>query len=240
MTPARPCAARYAAIAATALCLSGPASAAERRFGLASFEAIEVNADVTVEVVNRAPVSAVATGPQDALDRLSVEARDGKLVIGERQFAGDERRRGPRGPVIVRVNAANLRSATLAGAGSLQVDALKGQRATVGLRGPGRLTVGQIATDRLSVAMIGNGTMTLGGAAKQARMTLSGAGMVDAGSLAVDELISDSEGAGDHILRAVKSAAITARGVGKTVVLGRPTCTVRNVGSGAVTCGPGK
>ncbi len=233
-------AARCAALAAIALFLAGPASAAEKRFGLSSFETIEVNADVTVEVVNRAPVSAVATGPQDALDRLSIEARDGKLVIGERQFAGDEKRRAPRGPVTVRVNAANLRSATLGGAGSLQVDALKGQRAMVGLRGPGRLTVGRIAADRLSVAMLGNGTMTLGGAAKQAQMTLSGAGMVDAGALAVDELISDSEGAGDHILRAVKSAAITARGIGKTVVLGRPVCTVRNVGSGSVTCGPAK
>ena len=233
-------AARCAAFAATTLFLVGPASAAEKRFGLSSFEAIEVNADVTVEVVNRAPVSAVATGPQDALDRLSIEARDGKLVIGERQFAGDEKRRAPRGPVTIRVNAANLRSATLGGAGSLQVDALKGQRAMVGLRGPGRLTVGRIAADRLSVAMLGNGTMTLGGAVKQAQMTLSGAGMVDAGALAVDELISDSEGAGDHILRAVKSAAITARGIGKTVVLGRPACTVRNVGSGSVTCGPAK
>ena len=65
----------------------------------------------------------------------------------------------------------------------------------VGLRGPGRLVVGQISTDRLQVAMIGNGTMTLGGAAKNAQMTLSGAGAVDAGALAVDELISDSEGA---------------------------------------------
>jgi hypothetical protein len=233
-------AARCAAFAATVLFLAGPAWAAEKRYGLASFETIEVNADVTVEVVNRAPVSAVATGPQDALDRLSIEARDGKLVIGTRQFAGDEKRRGPRGPVTVRVNATNLRSATLGGAGALQVDALKGQQVMVGLRGPGRLTVGRIGADRLSVAMLGNGTMTLGGAAKQARMTLSGAGMVDAGSLAVDELISDSEGAGDHILRAIKSAAITARGIGKTVVLGRPTCTVRNVGSGSVTCGPGK
>ena len=233
-------AARCAALAATALFLCSPISAAEKRFGLSSFEAIEVNADVMVEVVNRAPVSAVATGPQDALDRLSIEARDGKLLISERQFAGDEKRRAPRGPVTVRVNAANLRSATLGGAGSLQVDALKGQRAMVGLRGPGRLTVGRITADRLSVAMLGNGTMTLGGAAKQAQMTLSGAGMVDAGALAVDELISDSEGAGDHILRAIKSAAITARGIGKTVVLGRPVCTVRNVGSGSVTCGPAK
>lgn len=231
---------RCAAIAAAALLAAGPASGAEKRYGLTSFETIDVSADVTVEVVTRAPVGAVATGPQDALDRLSVEARDGKLLIGERQFAGDEKRRGPRGPVTVRVNAANLRAATLSGAGSLQIDRLKGQRAMVGLRGPGRLTVGQIGADRLQVAMIGNGTMTLGGAAKTAQMTLSGAGAVDAGALAVDELISDSEGAGDHILRAVKSAAITARGIGKTVVLGKPVCTVRNVGSGSVTCGPGK
>lgn len=231
---------RCAAIAAAALLAAGPAWGAEKRFGLTSFETIDVSADVTVEVVTRAPVSAVATGPQDALDRLSVEARDGKLVISERQFAGDEKRRGPRGPVTVRINAANLRAATLSGAGSLQIDRLKGQRAMVGLRGPGRLVVGQISTDRLQVAMIGNGTMTLGGAAKNAQMTLSGAGAVDAGALSVDELISDSEGAGDHILRAAKSAAITSRGIGKTVVLGRPVCTVRNIGSGSVMCGNAK
>ncbi|KGB51829.1 hypothetical protein FG91_03877 [Sphingopyxis sp. LC81] len=231
---------RCAAIAAAALLAAGPAWGAEKRYGLTGFETIDVSADVTVEVVTRAPVSAVATGPQDALDRLSVEARDGRLVISERQFAGDEKRRGPRGPVTVRINAANLRAATLSGAGSLQIDRLKGQRAMVGLRGPGRLIVGQISTDRLQVAMIGNGTMTLGGAAKNAQMTLSGAGAIDAGALSVDELISDSEGAGDHILRAVKSAAITSRGIGKTVVLGKPVCTVRNVGSGSVTCGPAK
>src|SRR3546814_2216384 len=85
--------------------------------------------------------------------------------------------------------------------------------------------------------LIGNGTMTLGGTVKTARMTLSGAGALDAGALAVGELISDSEGAGDHRLRAVKSAAVTSRGIGKVVVLGRPVCTVRNVGSGSVTCG---
>jgi hypothetical protein len=82
--------------------------------------------------------------------------------------------------------------------------------------------------------------MTLAGKAKQGQMTLSGAGVVDAGKLAVDDLVSDSEGAGDHILNAVKTAAVTTRGVGKTVVLGRPACTVRNLGSGTVSCGSGK
>ena len=231
---------RLAVVAAAALLFTGPVAAAEKRYGLTSFEAIEVGADVAVEVVSRAPVSAVATGPSDALDRLTLDTRDGRLVIGEKKYAGDENRKSPVGGVTIRVNAANLASATLAGAGSLQIDRMNGDRVAIGLRGPGRLTVGDIAADRLAVAMIGNGTMTLAGKAKQGQLTLSGAGGVDAGALAIDELISDSEGAGDHVFRAVKSAAITARGVGKTIVLGRPTCTVRNVGSGSVACGTGQ
>src|SRR5690606_20467038 len=231
---------RSAALAAAMLIVLGPAAAAEKRYGLTSFEAIEVQADVVVEVTTRAPVSAIASGPKEALDRLTVEARDGTLVIGQKQFAGDDKRRTPMGPVTVRVNAANLREATLAGAGSLRIDRLKGARVTVGLRGPGRLAVDAVAADRLSVAMIGNGSVTLGGTAKQAQMTLSGAGVVDAGDLAVGELISDSEGAGDHRFHAVKSAAVTTRGIGKTVVLGKPVCTVRNAGSGTVQCGTAK
>ena len=231
---------RSAAFAAVALLAIAPAVAAEKRFGLTSFEAIEVNADYAIEVTTRAPVGAVATGPQDALDRLTVEARDGRLVIGQRQFAGDADRRAPRGAVTIRINAANLRSATMGGAGSLRIDRMKGTRVSIGLRGPGTLSVGTIATDRLSVTMIGNGTMTLGGTAKQAQMTLSGAGMFDAGALAVDMLTFDGEGAGDHMLRAVKTAAVTARGVGQTVVLGKPVCTVRNIGNGSVQCGTAK
>lgn len=228
---------RCAALAASALLAVGSASAAEKRFGLTSFEAIEVNADVVVEVVTRAPVGAVASGSPDALDRLTVEARDGRLVVGQKIYAGDENRRQPLGPLTLRINAANLRSATLVGAGSLQIDKLKGTRVTIGLRGPGRLIVGAVTSDRLAVAMVGNGTMTLGGAAKTAQMSLSGAGVVDAGALTVDELITDSEGTGDHVFSAVKSAAITTRGVGSTVVLGKPVCTVRNAGTGTVRCG---
>lgn len=231
---------RSAALAVVVLFAAAPAAAAEKRFGLTSFDAIEINADYIVEVTTRAPVGAVATGPQDALDRLIVEARDGRLVIGQRQFAGDAERRAPRGAVTIRINAANLRSATMGGAGSMRIDQMKGTRVTVGLRGPGTLSVGAIATDRLSVAMIGNGTMTLGGTAKQAQMTVSGAGMFDAGALKVDMLTFDGEGAGDYRMHAVKTAAVTARGVGKTVVLGKPVCTVRNVGAGSVQCGTAK
>src|SRR3546814_11737098 len=98
-----------------------------------------------------------------------------------RRFAGDGEKGAGAGPVVVRVNAANLGSAMLAGAGSLEIDTLRGGRVTVGLRGPGRLIVDRIDADRPDVAMIGNGAMTLGGEAKQAMMLFSGSGAAVAG-----------------------------------------------------------
>jgi len=231
---------RIAAVAAAALLFVGPSSAAEKRYGLTSFEKIEITADYIVEVTTRAPVSAVAIGSNDALDRVTIETRDGRLLIGERRYAGDEQSDKPRGPVTIRINAANLESASMVGGGSLTIDRLGGDNVNVWLRGPGRLTVGKLTADRLSIALIGNGTMTLAGVAKSMQATLSGAGALDAGALVADELTADSEGTGDQTFRAVKRAAVTARGVGKTVVLGKPACTVRNIGSGSVECGQGK
>ena len=45
---------RSAALAAVVLFAVAPAAAAEKRFGLTSFEAIEVNADYVIEVTTRA------------------------------------------------------------------------------------------------------------------------------------------------------------------------------------------
>lgn len=228
---------RHAALAAFLLLAADPAVAAEKRFGISSFEAIELGADYEVEVTTRAPVSAVAVGSPEALDRVSLETRDGKLVIGERRFAGDDRKEALRGRVTIRVNAAGLRSASLAGAGALRIDRMKGAQVTLGLRGPGQLDVAAVDADRLALTVIGNGTAVLAGSAKKAEMLMSGANVVDASALTVADLTSDSEGAGDHRFRATKTARVTARGIGKTVVLGRPACTVRNAGSGSIECG---
>src|SRR3546814_19098575 len=101
---------RWAALAAAALLCTGPAIAAEKRYGLTSFETIEVDADVTVEVTARAPVSAVASGSPDAPHRLMVEARDGQLVIQMRRFGGDGDKGAGAGPGVVRGNGSGERS----------------------------------------------------------------------------------------------------------------------------------
>lgn len=226
-----------ALVAAALLLGSGPATAAEKRYGLTSFENIVVNGDFVVEVVTRGPVSAVAKGSVDALDRLEIISANGTLTISDRRYGSNRTRDADAGPVTIRVNTARLSSAAMVGAGSLTVDRLTGAKVALNLRGPGKLSVSEIAADRLTLVVIGTGQVKLAGRAKAADARVSGAGLVDTTALAVTDLVVNAEGAGDQRYSAVRTASVTARGVGTVRVAGKPACTVRNLGAGNVSCG---
>ncbi|MBA4748438.1 MAG: DUF2807 domain-containing protein [Sphingopyxis sp.] len=228
---------RFALVAAAALSAVGSAAAAEKRFGLTSFERIVVTGDFVVEVVTKSPVSAVASGSVDALDRLEIKSANGTLTISDRRFGSDRTRGADAGPVTIRINAARLNSAAIVGAGSLTIDRLVAADVALTLRGPGSLTVANIAADRLTLAVTGNGRVQLTGRAKTAETRVTGAGLVDADALAVTDLTANAEGAGDQRYNAVRTASVTARGVGSVTVAGKPACTVRNLGAGKVSCG---
>lgn len=225
-------------IAAASLMLgSTPAAAAEKRFGLTSFERIVVNGDFVVEVVTKSPVSAVASGVPDAIDRLELKSANGTLTISDRRFGSDRTRGAGAGRVTIRINAARLNSAAMVGAGSLTIDRLIAADVALTLRGPGSLTVANITADRLTLAATGTGRVQLAGRAKTAEMRVAGAGLVDASALTVTDLTANAEGAGDQRYSAVRTASVTARGVGTVSVAGTPACTVRNLGAGNVSCG---
>lgn len=217
--------------------LSAPATAAEKRFGLTSFDRIVVNGDYVVEVVTRAPLAAVATGSSDALDRLELRSEGGTLTISDRQYGSNRLRGRNSGAVTIRINAATLRSATISGAGSLTIDRMRSARVDLNLYGPGSLIVTSITADRMMLSSVGNGVVRLAGTAKNATATVSGAGVVDAEALVVTDLIADGEGAGDQRFHATRTANVLLRGMGRMVVTGTAKCTARNLSSGTLTCG---
>lgn len=219
-----------------ALLGSAPAAAAEKSIGLTNFDRIELSGDFVVEVVTKSPLRAVVTGSTDALDRVDIRSSGGLLTISDRRFASDRQRGQGAGAVTIRVNAARVRSVSVAGAGSLTIDRLSAAKVQLGLRGPGSLNVGTITADRLIVGMTGNGKMTIGGTAKSAQTQVMGAGVVDAGQLTVTDLIVNGEGAADQSYRATRTAQITQRGIGRVVVAGKAKCSITNLSSGTVRC----
>jgi hypothetical protein len=233
----------WAGAAMAALALVGASSplanAAEKRFGLTNFDRVELRTDAVLEIVTRSPVFALASGSQDAIDRLQIEARDGRLIINSLKFAGDERRRKDVQPLKIQLSAPMLRELMVVGSGDVHAAQLRGAQINIGLRGSGRVRVDQILGDRMALQMVGNGSMTLSGQVKQATVQLSGANQLNGQSLALDDLTMEADGVGDHQLRAMKRAAITVRGTTNVDVAGRPVCTVRNMGSGTILCGDG-
>jgi hypothetical protein len=223
--------------AGLALAAVFPAQAAEKRYGLTQFHSIEILTDADVEINHRAPISAVATGSQDALDRLIVEARDGRLRISMRHYAGDSQRRVAAEPLRIKINAQMVRDLQLLGSGRVTLDQLRGQRMRLSLRGTGALEVGAIAGEMLSVEMLGQGQMRLAGQAKHAAIRLSGDNALSAAGLQVLEANIEADGAGAHQLRVSKQANVALRGTGRVEILGEPACTVRNMGLGTVVCG---
>lgn len=213
------------------------AKAAEKRFGLTQFHSIEILTDAHVEISHRGPISAIATGSADALDRLVVEARDGRLRISLRQLAGDSQRRKAAEPLRIKINAQMVRELQMLGSGYAKMDQLRGQRMKLSLRGTGQMEVGAIAGEQLTIDMLGQGQMRLAGQAKQAAIRLSGDNGLAAAGLRVLEADVEADGAGAHQLSVSKEAKISLRGSGRVEILGEPACTVRNMGLGTVICG---
>lgn len=213
------------------------AHAAEKRYGLTQFHSVEILTDADVDITNKGPISALATGAPDVLDRLVMEARDGRLRISMRRLAGDSQRSKAAQPLHIQINAQMVRELHLIGSGRVAIDGLRGQRMKLILRGTGQMDVAAINGEHLSVEMLGQGQMRLAGTAKQAAIRLSGDNGFSAPRLLVQQADIVADGAGSHQLSVSKQAKISLRGTGRVEILGQPACTVRNMGLGTVICG---
>ena len=235
---------RICLLAAVLFIASATSAIAEtRNFGLTAFDRVVVEGDYQVDIVPAPPTAARATGPRRALEALSVEVVGRTLrirnrdigVIRDRATRADEREDA----VVVRVSTPPLRSVALAGAGTVTVARMGGLHTEILLRGPGSVRAARIEADRLTVVTDGSGTVALSGKAKTTALSTKGTPTIDAAALTTDDVTVEAEGMGSIGIVAQRSAKITARGQSRVAVTGRATCVVRNLGSGAVTCGAG-
>jgi len=228
------------AFSAVLLLAAAPAAAAERSYTITSFDRIRVEGPFAVTVTSNRGPAARASGTAAALDEV-VARVDGRTLVLRRGTGGwGGYPGGQRGPVSIAVSVPQLASASLTGAGSLTIDAMRGQRLDLVVDGSGALRVGRIETDRLTATVVGAGAMALGGQAAEARIIVRGSGGLDAPQLSVADANVTADGAGSVRLAARRTANVQASGGGSVLVSGSPACTVRNSGAGEVTCGAGR
>jgi hypothetical protein len=225
-------------LALLAFAAAVPAGAAERSYSVTDFDRVQVDGPYRVTLTTGRASAARAEGSAEALNQISVDVQGGTLRVRRNRSAwGGYPGAGGAGPVTVALTTRDLRTATVIGSGSLDIDRARGLRVDLSLSGSGRLTVGAVEADNLVVALLGGGRITVAGRVKQLKATLQGSGDLAAAGLSADDAQIASDTAGTVAVAVARTAKVTATGSGDVEIVGSPACTVQAKGSGQVHCG---
>lgn len=219
---------------------SVPGVAADRAMTVTDFDRLRVDGAFRVEVMAGRATSALISGTGDAVAATIVDVQGRTLTIRRNRVNWTGGSTQTAQPATIRITVPALTSVGVSGAATVIIDRMAGMRVSVSQEGTGKLSVAKLTADKLDVAVVGSGTVELSGKVAGMTAILRGAVALDAGKLTVADLKLTSENAGIAMLTAARSADVNATGSGSVTVLGKPACTVRNIGSGSVVCGASK
>ena len=130
-----------------------------------------------------------------------------------------------------------VRSVRLVGPARLDVDRVEGLRVDLIVEGSGRLSATEVEADNLSPGVAGSGRLEVAGAAETLTADVQGTGDLDAARLRAANATITTATTGTVAAHALRSATVTAVGLGEVTILGSPACTVRGIHAGLVRCG---
>lgn len=228
---------RAAVIAALLVVAATPAAADTRRYGLTSFDSIQVLGDMIVEIVPDYRISAVADASRAALETLSLEVNDRTLVVRQVAEGAFGPRRASDGPIRIRLRVPALQRVMLRGSGQVSAGQLRGHAISVDVDGPGSVSALISHGESVQLRVVGTGQISISGAARDLTAITNGAGSINAAALIARDLNVRSFGTGSSLFAASNTATVVAGGSANVGITGRARCEVRNTGAGTVACG---
>lgn len=224
----------FALLAASAVAAT-PAIAADRTYSVTGFEQIRLQGPYKVRLTTGVAPYARASGSTQALDGISIEVNSQTLTVRRSPSSSSGYPGQPAGPVEIEVGVHDLRSASIVGAGSLEISAVRGMAFDLTIVGAGSAKVDNVSVDQLKLWAAGTASASLNGAAKSATLLVRGMSALDASGLAIKDAIIGSEG--PALVRASVSNAVkvTAQGASQVILDGSPACTVSAAGSATVS-----
>ena len=218
-----------------ALALAAPAAAADRNFGVNGFDRIRVDGPFKVRLATGVAPYASASGSPAALDRVAVEVQGRTLIVHANRSSWGGYPGQQSGPVEINVGTHELSGAWLNGAGTLQIDKIKGLSFQLSVQGSGAVAIGQVDVDQLKVGIAGTGTAALAGRAGTMTAVVRGVSTLDAGGLATKDATIGAEGPATVKANVTNAAKVDGSGVATIALTGDPACTAKLTGSASVS-----
>ncbi|NHZ81162.1 DUF2807 domain-containing protein [Massilia sp. CCM 8695] len=131
------------------------------------------------------------------------------------------------------VQAKNLDHISIGGSGSIDADALRGDKVRINVGGSGSIVVKGIEADNAVIAVGGSGSLTSGsGALNKASISIGGSGDVNIGKVKAREAKISVAGSGEAIVWASDSLNASIAGSGEVKYYGDPKVSKSVAGSG--------
>lgn len=220
-------------LAALLLSAAAPACAAERDFPNTGFDKVDLAAVGKVNVHTGDRFAVHVSGDPKWLDLLNIRVVQGTLVIGwtrEHLHTNGQN-------LHIQVTMPRISAATLSGAGTILVDRVESPDFSATLRGAGSIDLPVLHTERARFEMGGAGKITAAGSAGSVDANVHGFGTIELDGLAARAGRFDMSGTGSIKARVDGPADANLNGVGSIAVAGNPRCTVHKNGLGSVHCG---
>ena len=213
---------------------AAPAAAADRNFGVSGFNQVRVDGPYRVRLTTGVAPFARATGPATALDRVRVEVQGNTLIVHPDRSAWGGYPGTSSGPVEIMVGTHELSAAWLNGAGTLEIDRVKGLSFDLSVQGAGTASIADVAVDQLEIALAGSGGARLAGSALKVVTIVRGIASLDAAGLTARDATIGADGPATVRMTVTGTAKVDTRGTGTVELAGAPSCTVRAAGSATV------
>ena len=226
-----------AAVMAIGTLCASPAAADTKRFGITSYDRIEVIGDMVVDITPSHLISAVAEGNRADLDVLDIAVRNRVLVIRNALEGPYGQRPRLVRPVRIRLTAQNLSAVSINGGAQVTVSGLRTDHTSLAVNGVGRINATGVTGRAIDLSLNGAGEITVTGRVTTASSNVAGAGQIDASALLARDLEVRAAGGGHSRYAASTTATVFASGAANVTVTGDPRCTVNNLGAGTIACG---
>ena len=210
----------------------------ERKLLVGSFENIQLIGDINVEVQTGKSPSAIASGDKRVLESLRLERVGTTLRVRLQDIINNEKGVPITAPLKLMLSTQAVRDMTVSGNGTLKVSEVKTPNASrMLIAGNGSVSIGRLLADQFTADIDGNGKIVIsGGATRDARVTVDGAGTFDGANLKMRKLRLE------HIGNAVSSATVDEgtdiynSGTGNITIGGKGTCFIKQAGGAAINC----
>lgn len=212
-------------------------------------ERISGNGDVATEARSTGSFDAVSLAGgfnvlirQGTTNKVEVKADRNLLPYIETELDGRTLRIQPKKGVNLSmqtqpsftIEMPSLRALSVAGSGTIKVEAMKTGGVEAAIAGSGDIRFGNLDAERLAVKVSGSGDFSATGRASQATISIAGSGDVKAADFAAEEVKVSIAGSGDAQVQATKALKVSIAGSGDVKYVGSPEISSSIAGSGKV------